>query len=121
MSVRFKGPTLRAVLVEALVNDCRVILVKDQGVYFMAERGEQRPDGRQKRLAYAVGCDPDVDHFDDWWALARAEFGGDDFGEFFDPQDGVFAPILNGEGDLEVSATETQLSLQAVAPVRNEN
>lgn len=121
MSVRFKNPTLRAVLVEALVNQCRVILVKDQGVYFMAEQGEQRPDGRQKRLAYAVGCNPDVDPFDGWWELARAEFGGDDFGEFFEPKDGVFALILSGEGDLEVSATETQLSLQAVAPMRDGN
>jgi len=60
MSVRFKGPTLRAVLVEALVNECRVILVKDQGVYFMAEHGEQWPNGRQKRLAYAFGCNPDT-------------------------------------------------------------
>lgn len=121
MSVRFKGSTLRAVLVEALVNDCRVVLVKDQGVYFMAEHGEQRPDRRQKRLAYAVGCNPDVDPFDDWWELAHAEFGGGDFGEFFNPKDGVFALILSGEGDLEVSATETQLSLQAITSTRNGN
>ena len=84
MSVRFKGTDLRPVLAEAVVNQCRVILVKDQGVYFLAERGERRPDGRQKLIAYAVGCNPDVDAFDDWWELARAEFGGDDFGEFFD-------------------------------------
>ncbi len=112
MSVRFKGSTLRAVLVEALVSQCRGIQVKNRGVYFMAELGEHRPDGRQKRLAYAVGCNPDVDPFDDWRELARAEFGGDDFGEFFDPQDGVFALILNGEGDLDVSATATHLSLR---------
>ena len=121
MSVRFKGPTLRAVLVEALVNECRVILVKDQGVYIMAEHGERQPDGRQKRIAYAVGCNPNVDPFDDWWELARAEFGGDDFGEVFDPHDGVFALILSGESDLDVSATATHLSLQAVVPMRNGN
>jgi hypothetical protein len=121
MSVRFQGPALRAVLVEALVNECRVILVKDQGVYFMAEHGERQPNGRQKRIAYAVGCNPDVDSFDDWWELARAEFGDDDFGEFFDPKDGVFALILSGEGDLEVSATETHLSLQAITSTRNGN
>tara|TARA_R110001583_G_scaffold195118_1_gene369361 strand:+ start:107087 stop:107452 length:366 start_codon:yes stop_codon:yes gene_type:complete len=116
MSVRFKGAELRPVLAEAVVNQCRVILVKDQGVYFMAERGERRPDGRRKTIAYAVGCNPNADAFDDWWDLARAEFGGDDFGEFFDPQDGVFALILSSEGDLEVSATATHLSLLAVAP-----
>ena len=121
MSVRFKGSDLRPVLAEAVVNQCRVILVKDQGVYFLAERGERRPDGRQKLITYAEGCNPDVDAFDDWWELARAEFGGDDFGEFFDPQDGVFALILNGEGDLEVSATATHLSLRAVTPTRRGN
>ena len=121
MSLRFKGSDLRPVLTEAIAGQCRVILVKDQGVYFLAERGERRPDGRQKLIAYAVGCNPDVDAFDDWWELARAEFGGDDFGEFFDPQDGVFALILSGEGDLEVSATATHLSLLAVAPMRNGN
>jgi len=116
MSVRFKGAELRPVLTEAVVNQCRVILVKDQGVYFMSERGACEPGGRRRLIAYAVGCNPDVDAFDDWWELARAEFGGDDFGEFFDPQDGVFSLVLNGEGDLAVSATETHLSLLAVAP-----
>src|SRR3546814_14350367 len=79
MTVRFKGTELRPVLAEAVANQCRVILVKDQGVYFLAECGERRPDGRQKTIAYAAGCNPDVDAFDDWWELARAEFGGDDF------------------------------------------
>jgi hypothetical protein len=78
MTVRFKGTELRPVLAEAAANQCRVVLVKDQGVYFMAERGESRPDGRRKTIAYAVGCNPDVDVFDDWWELARAEFGGDE-------------------------------------------
>ena len=102
MSVRFKGIDLRLVLAEAVVNQCRVILVKDQGVYFLAERGECRRDGRQKLIAYAVGCNPDLDAFDDWWELACAEFGGDDFGEFFDLQEPVFARIQHSEDDLEV-------------------
>jgi len=121
MSVRFKGTELRPVLAEAVVNQCRVVLAKDQGVYFLAERGERRPDGRQKLIAYAVGCNPDVDAFDDWWELSRAEFGGDDFGEFFDPHDGVVALILHSANDLEMSATGTHLSLQAAAPTPNGN
>ncbi len=55
--------------------------VKDHGVYFLAERGERTPEGRQKLLAYAIGCNPDIDPFDDWWERARAELGGDDFAE----------------------------------------
>ena len=116
MTVRFKGTELRPVLAEAAANQCRVILVKDQGVYFMAEHGESRPDGRRKTIAYAVGCNPDVDAFDDWWELARAELGGDDFGEYFDPKDGVFTRILHTEDDLMLSATATHLSLEVVPP-----
>ena len=37
MTVRFKGTELRPVLTEAVTNQCRVLLVKDQGVYFLAE------------------------------------------------------------------------------------
>ena len=114
MSLRFKGSDLRPVLAEAVANQCRVVLAKDQGVYFLAEQGERRPDGRVKLLAYAVGCNPDTDPFDGWWELARAELGGDDFGEFFDPKEGVFARILRGMGDLMLSATTTHLSLEVV-------
>ena len=115
MSLRFKGSDLRPVLAEAVANQCRVVLAKDQGVYFLAERGERRPDGRMKLLAYAVGCNPDTDPFDDWWELAHAELGGDDFGEFFDSKEGVFAGILHSTDDLMLSASTTHLSLK-VAP-----
>ncbi|MGE4593383.1 DUF3085 domain-containing protein [Alcaligenes sp.] len=114
MSLRFKGSDLRPVLAEAIANQCRVILVKDQGVYFLAEHGERHLDGRVKLLAYAVGCNPDTDPFDNWWELARTELGGDDFGEFFDPKEGVFARILHGTDDLRLSATTTHLSLTVV-------
>lgn len=113
MSLRFNGTDLRPVLTEAAANKCRVILVKDHGVYFLSERGERTPEGLQKLLAYAIGCNPDVDPFDDWWELSRTELGGDDFAEYFALQ-GVFAHILNSEDDLELSATPTQLSLHAV-------
>ena len=121
MSLRFKGADLRPVLAEAVANQCRVILVKDQGVYFLAERGERLPDGRQTLLAYAVGCNPDIDPFDDWWELARTELGGDDFGEHFDPKAKVFTHILNSEDDLELSATATHLSLKPVPPTPGGN
>ena len=117
MSLRFKGSDLRPMLAEAIANQCRVVLAKDQGVYFLAEQGERRPDGRVKLLAYAVGCNPDIDPFDDWWELACAELGGDDFGEFFDPKEGVFARILHDTNDLILSATTTHLSLKAVPSV----
>ncbi|WP_339456248.1 DUF3085 domain-containing protein [Pseudomonas sp. EA_65y_Pfl1_P120] len=116
MSLLFKGHDLRPVLAEAIANQCHVILVKDHGVYCLAEQGERQACGRQKLIAYAVGCNPGVDTFDDWWALARNELGGDDFGEHFDPHSEVFTRILNGEDDLELAATATQLMLRTVSP-----
>lgn len=112
--LRFKGADLRPVIAEAIAYECRIAFVKDQGVYFLSERGERMPDGRQKILAYAVGCNPDFDAFDDWWDLAHAELGGDDFVEYFSVQEGVFQRILKSQDDLELSATSTHLSIQAV-------
>ena len=114
MTLRFKGSDLRPVLSEAIAKRCRVILAKDHGVYFLSERGDRRPDGRWERLAYAVGCHPDVDAFDDWWALMNAECGGDDFGEYLDPHDEILALILRGGYDLSVSFTATRFFLGAV-------
>ena len=110
----FKGCDLKPVLAEAIANQCHVILVKDQGVYWLADHGESQPDGRQKLIAYAAGCNPDIDTFDSWWQLARNEFGGDDFGENLDPNTKVFTRILNSKDDLIITATATHLKLQAV-------
>ncbi|KHN52876.1 hypothetical protein OI70_18910 [Dickeya fangzhongdai] len=118
MALLFKGKDLRPLLSEAIANKSRVILVKDHGVYFLAEHGERRSDGRQNLIAYAIGCNPDLDPFDDWWELALSALGGDDFAEYFDPSEGVFARILAGNDDLELSATSFQLFLQTIAPVR---
>ena len=110
--LRFRNADLRPVITEALQNKCKLILVKDQGVYFMSERGEQTPEGRRKLLAYAVGCNPDVDPFDDWWELARAELGGDDFAEYIDPANLVFERVLNSQDDIQVKATEKHLTIE---------
>lgn len=114
MSLLFRNCDLRPVLTEAIANQCRVILVKDQGVYWLAEHGERLASHRQKWIAYAVGCNPDVDAFDDWWPLGRDELGGDDFGEHFDPKMKVFKQILDSKDDLLLTASETHLTLEAV-------
>lgn len=114
--LRFRNADLRPVLAEAVANKCGISLAKDEGVYFIADRGERTPEGRCKLIAYAVDCNPDVDPFDTWWETARAELGGDDFVERFNVQDGVFQHILNSVDDLQISATETHLSIEAVSP-----
>lgn len=116
MSLRFRNADLRPVLAEALANKCRVVLVKDEGVYWLSERGERLPSGYQKLLAYAVGCNPNVDSVDDWYELARNELGGDDFAEPFHMKDGIFHRILDSQDDLELVATATQLTLTVIAP-----
>lgn len=112
--LRFTGNELHAVLIEAAVIGCRVVLVKDRGVYLMSEIGESKPDGNsRKRVAYAIGCNPDVDDFDTWWNRARDEFGGDDFAEYFDLDDPVLASLRGTAGSLVVEATSTHLYIAA--------
>ncbi|WP_431819402.1 DUF3085 domain-containing protein [Burkholderia sp. F1] len=114
--LRFRGATLRAVLNEALANRCQVILVKDQGVYFMSAIGEKDKNGSHRLLAYADGCHPDLDPFGDWWERARRECGGDDFGEYFDIGDGVFQTLLSTETDLLVLVTPNHIRLSVTDP-----
>lgn len=68
--------------------------VHDHGVYLMSNglpRDLVAGSGSERcRIAYADGCDPTVDSFDDWYGTSRDLVGGDDFVEEL--------PI--GEGDL---------------------
>lgn len=115
MSVIFRNAPLRVVLNEAIANKCRVLLVKDHGVYFMPQVGERDANGTYKNVAYAVGFHPGVDAFEDWWNRATDEFGGDDFGEYMEPQGNIFDRILSSTDDLQVSASPTRLYMQIIA------
>ena len=53
-----------------------LMIVGDDGVYIMP--GGSGIWGSETKLAYAEGCNPKVDEFDDWWALKGATWGGDD-------------------------------------------
>ena len=114
MTVRFKGTELRPVLAEAVANQRRVILVRIRA-YFLAERGERRPDGRQKTIAHAAGCNPDVDAFDDWWSW-RAPSSVATTSASSSIRRRACLRASRSEGRLDVSATATHLSLQAVLP-----
>lgn len=62
-----------------------LLLVHDQGVYLMSpgiphlEKSEEQPESSW--VAYAEGCNPDKQEFDDWWHTSRGLVGGDDFAE----------------------------------------
>ncbi len=114
--LQFAGIELRAVLSEALANDCRIILVKDHGVYLMSEVGETTPNGSRKVLVYAIGCNPDLDEFEQWWNVAISELGGDDFSEYLDVNDGLLTELLETGDDLIIRATDTHLYLEVLKP-----
>ncbi|WP_425127427.1 DUF3085 domain-containing protein [Burkholderia gladioli] len=113
--LRFKNADLRPVLTEALANRCKVLLVKDHGVYFMSERDKRVDHGQPRQLAYAIGCNPETTPFDEWYALAHHEVGGDDMAKCFDPStDEVFQRIFHSKDDLTVSITPNSMTLRAV-------
>jgi len=84
-----------------------LLMVGDHGVYIMT--GGANPKGKKTGevqgwpVAYAEGCNPDVDAFDDWWALKGATWGGDDGCIHWDSSDvekmlrATFAPANGGK------------------------
>ncbi|UQS92847.1 DUF3085 domain-containing protein [Pseudomonas chlororaphis subsp. piscium] len=115
MMLRFRGATLLPVLKEAQANQCQLIMVKDEGGYFMSQIGKKDHTGRHKLLCYADGCNPDTESFDDWWDRSRQECGGDDFGEFFDLSDDIFQRLLADGNDLFVIVTSSEIRLHVEA------
>jgi hypothetical protein len=62
----------------------RWFLAKDDGAYIGATNGKKHDDPAfARKLFYFAGCNPNTD--DDYYDTARDKFGGDDFGEFFEP------------------------------------
>jgi len=68
-------------------------IVGDEGVYIMSngERPENHP------IAYAKGCNPKVDDFDDWWQMKGRTWGGDDGAELLDAEE-IEEIINNADG-----------------------
>lgn len=55
-----------------------LLLVGDQGVYFMSNAKLDLPKGQRHDVAYAVEANPNEVPFDDWWDAKNRSFGGDD-------------------------------------------
>ena len=89
-----------------------LVLVGDQGVYFMAhcDRGKM-PEGGWP-VAYAKGCHPKLDA--DFYDNKRAIWGGDDGAEFFPLDDviGLLDPKI-GEVVIKVSRTHFEILTRA--------
>lgn len=108
----FKAQDLIPVIQDAIEYNCEILLVKDHGIYFMAQQGEKTPDGSTRHIAYAQGCHPDVDEFDDWWELCREELGGDDFVEYFPHDSPFFNDVITHGYDLNLIATHEHFNFQ---------
>lgn len=80
-----------------------LFLVKDQGVYLMSngEPALKDESGKRHRVVYAEGLDPHKD--EDWYDLALALCGGDDFGELI-PMATIEAALAQGD-TLEITLT----------------
>ncbi|EIL7091998.1 DUF3085 domain-containing protein [Salmonella enterica] len=106
--LKFSAKDLKPVLQEARKNNCGVVLVKDHGVYIMSEIGALTSRGR--KVAYAKGCHPDKDEA--WWETARAEVGGDDFGESIDLTESMINRILNEGKPLYITASNEAFKIE---------
>ena len=77
--LRFKKNEVKRIIVGMQGQQYKLMLVGSDGVYFMSDR----PNSTDQ--AFAEGCNPNKDEFDDWWELKRSTWGGDDGAEEFDP------------------------------------
>lgn len=110
----FRFPDMEPVIKEAQKNKCQLILVKDQGLYFMPQEGERNASGRYVNIAYAEGFNPDKVEFDSWYDTLRDAIGGDDFGEYFDSSANIFQVVLKERLDLKATITETHVILDVI-------
>ncbi|WP_395065441.1 DUF3085 domain-containing protein [Paraburkholderia silvatlantica] len=112
--IHFLTVDLLPILTYARQNHCRVVLVKDHGVYMMAEKPGP---GERRNIAFAVECNPELLQFDVWWNRTLLELGGDDFVEYLDAYDAIFERVIEDGWNLEVQADARLLYIDAVRPV----
>lgn len=97
--------SLRAVLAES--GKGNLILVKDCGIYLIAERTETDGTDCIKHVTYAEDCHPERDG--SWYETARRLAGGDDFSKRFTINDFVREQLLSGEKQLRIILTGEKL------------
>jgi hypothetical protein len=97
-------------------------LVHDEGVYLMSgtkERQFKNPEAEEGKrrcvVAYANGCDPTKQEFDDWWDTSRDIVGGDDFAEAIPLA--FFVDAMNRQATaVKITMFKTKYRLTAVLP-----
>jgi len=100
-------------------KEAHVVFVHDQGVYLMSN-GTPRDMVKRKSLngkhdtdgsfvAYAKGCDPTKDA--NWYDMAHAMVGGDDFGEYLPWAEAILERINAGAKTIRISCGQNSLKL----------
>lgn len=79
--LKFKKEEVMRVILGMPNQQAKLMLVGSDGVYFMCDSTTSTDRLNNVSVfgqAFAEGCNPSVDKFDDWWELKRATWGGDD-------------------------------------------
>ena len=115
-SVMFNSTELTPVIQEAHHNQCPLLLVKDHGLYFMAEKGELNLETGRRLVAYAEGFDPDNVAFEDWYDTLHDICGGDDFAESLASDSPVFKRVLSHQVNIRVEFEDNVLIMTPTLP-----
>lgn len=109
----FTAKNVLSVVDEVKRHHAEMLLVKDEGIYVLSSEGEMKEGKRT--VAYAEGYDPNV--FTDGGELydaCVAAVGGDDFAETLPLSAEVLAALSEGQHDLQIVVTETQIRIDLV-------
>jgi hypothetical protein len=92
-----------------------LILVKDQGVYFMSNGEPPPPQENDQHVVYANEANPKSMAFDDWYNAGRTIMGGDDtVMTLFGWPQAVLKAQAEGATAIRVAVSETSLELEPV-------
>lgn len=106
MSILFYSSVAIPIIESARKYNCRIMLVKDGGVYLMVNTHNKMSIG------YAKNCNPDIDP--DYFDYSSRHLGGNDFFESFDPHDKIFDWVINYQLNLQISRKGKKILLSAV-------
>ena len=95
--LRFNNRALKRVLKESTDNGHRLQLIRDRGIYLVAENGRLR-HGRPRYIAYAEGCDPDRDP--GWQKMTEYLAGPENFTDLPELSDATRVRIMASEAQL---------------------
>ncbi len=101
------------------IDEAKLVLVHDSGVYLMSNGCPILPGEKTKNfVVYAIGMDPDKD--EDYYDAARDAVGGDDFGEHLPHQWLMLAHKNVGMGcDVKIKFSEKSMAMSFYAASNN--